>query len=380
MAASKKVKFQMRVVFITREGYNLPGARIRCYNFAREIAKYGINTEVLSFSDTLGAKDGEKESHMGIGEKIGFNWTAFKRLIKDKETIFYIQRFNYHSLAPYLAHLLNKNRIILDLDDWEMRENPKYYLGFYPSSKAHYLTREIAKRSIFCVAASRFLQRFLLQFNKKVCYLPTGVDAEVFKPSSKVLNKDRILFSWIGTFHKKEYIENINFALDCFTALRKKYSHIYFDIVGEGIYKNDLMKILTEYNDPNIQFRGWIPPDEVPEYLTTIDSGLFPALRDNKFNRAKSPTKLFEYMAMAKPTVSTAIGEATHIIEDNKNGFLAKTEHDFINKMQRLIENKDLRQRMGQAARKYVEKEYSLKAIGEQLLEILRNNQCLKFL
>lgn len=370
----------MKIVFITREGYHLPGARIRCYSFARELAEYGMHTEVLSFSDTLGARDGERESRMGLREKIRFNWAAFKSLIKDKESIFYIQRFNYHSFAPYSAHLLNGNKIILDLDDWEMRENPKYYLGIYPSSKAHYLTGEIAKRSIFCVAASRFLQRFLLQFNKKVCYLPTGVDVEVFKPASKVLNKDRILFSWIGTFHKKEYIENINFALDCFTALRKKYSHIYFDIVGEGIYKNDLIRILAEYSDPNIQFKGWISPEEVPDYLATIDAGLFPAVRDTKFNRAKSPTKLFEYMAMAKPTVSTAIGEAAHIIEDNKNGFLAKTEHDFINKMQRLIKNQDLRQRIGQAARKCVDKEYSLKVIGEQLLEIFRNNQCLKFL
>jgi len=56
----------MRIIFITREGYNLPGARIRCYNFTKELAKYGINTEVLSFSDTLWAKDGERESRMGL--------------------------------------------------------------------------------------------------------------------------------------------------------------------------------------------------------------------------------------------------------------------------------------------------------------------------
>ena len=362
----------MRIIFITREGYNLPGARIRCYNFAKELAKYGINTEVLSFSDTLGAKDGEGESDMGLRDKIGFNWTAFKRLIKDKETIFYIQRFNYHSLAPYLAHLLNKNRIILDLDDWEMRENPKYYLGFYPSSKAHYLTREIAQRSIFCVAASHFLKDFLLQFNKRVCYLPTGVDTEVFRPSLKVSNKDKMIFSWIGTLHKKEYIVNIEFAIRCFTALKNKYSHIYLDIVGEGIYKNDLIAILTEYNDPNIQFKGWIPPDEVPQYLATIDVGLFPAVKDTKFNRAKSPTKLFEYMAMAKPAVSSHIGEPVYIIRDGNSGFLARTKEEFVEKMRKLIEDSGLRQQMGKKARETVENNHSLKVLGRQLYEILK--------
>src|SRR3989338_5566873 len=121
----------MKIIFITREGYNLPGARVRCYNFARELSRYGIDTEVLSYADNLGAKDGKDESQMGLRGKIGFNYRAFKRLAGEKEAVLYIQRFNYHSFAPYLVHLFNKNRIILDLDDWEMRENPEYYFGIY---------------------------------------------------------------------------------------------------------------------------------------------------------------------------------------------------------------------------------------------------------
>lgn len=362
----------MKVIFITRESYNLPGARIRCYNFARELVKYDITTEVLSFADRLGAKDGERESCMGLREKMGFNWMALKRLVKEKKAIFYIQRFNYHSFAPYLAYLFNSNRMILDLDDWEMRENPKYYLGVYPSSKAHYLTCEIAKKSIFCVAASHFLKDFLLRFNKRVCYLPTGVDTEVFKPSLKVLNKERMLFSWIGTFHKKEYIENIDFALECFAALRKKYSRIYFDIVGEGIYKNDIIRILTQYDDQNIQFKGWILPDEVPAYLATIDVGLFPAVRDTKFNKAKSPTKLFEYMAMEKPVVSSDIGEASRIIKNGENGFLTKSRKEFMDKMEVLIEDAELRRKIGKNARKDIEDNYSLNALGKKLYGILK--------
>lgn len=362
----------MRIIFITREGYNLPGARIRCYNFARELSGYGIDTEVLSYSDILGAKDGKEESQMGIKDKIRLNYEALKRLVKDKDTIFYIQRFNYHSLAPYLLHLYRKNRIIFDLDDWEMRENPKYYLGIYPSSKAHYLTRQIARRSIFCIAASRFLEEFLSEFNKKVYYIPSGVDTELFKPSPNSLNKNKIFFSWIGTLHKKEYIENIEFALNCFSSLREKYAHIYFEIIGDGIYRNDLEKVINQYNDQNILLKGWINPNTIPEYLTTIHIGLLPIVSNTKFNRAKSPTKLFEYMSMAKPTVSSSIGESSHIINDGNDGFLAKTKEEFIEKMQELIENSDLRQRMRDRARERVEKNYSLEVLGKRLYEILK--------
>jgi len=362
----------MKIIFISREGYNLPGARIRCYNFARELAKYGIDTEVLSFSDTLGAKDGEKESQMGVRDKMRFNSLAFKRIAKDREAILYIQRFNYHSLAPYLAHIFNKNRIILDLDDWEMRENPKYYFGFYPSSKAHFLTGQIAKRSIACIAASRFLEDFLLQFNKKVYYIPSAVDTELFKPSLNGLNEDKIIFSWIGTFHKKEYIENIGFALDCFAVLRERYSHIYFEIMGDGIYRDDLEKMISRYNNRNVSLKGWTDPNAIPQYLTNIHVGLLPVAKDKKFNRAKSPTKLFEYMAMEKPTVSSAIGEAAEIVRDGENGFLASKEAEFIEKMQRLIEDAPLRKQMGEKARQTIEKSYSLEVLGRQLYEILR--------
>lgn len=364
----------MKIIFITREGYRLPGARIRCYNFSRELAKYGIDTEVMSFSDTFGAKDGEEESQMGLKDNIKYNWEAFKRLTTEKETILFIQRFNYHSFAPYLAHLFNGNRVILDLDDWEIRENPKYYLGFYPSSKAHYFTGKIARRSIFCIAASRFLEEFLLKFNKKVYYIPSGVDTELFKHSLNNSNEEKIIFSWIGTLHKKEYIENIEFALSCFCSLRKKYPHIYLEIRGDGIYKEDLEKTIRQYDDQNISLRDWVNPDSMPEYLNIIDIGLIPVARNTKFNRAKSPTKLFEYMAMAKPTVSSDIGEAAEIIRDGKNGFLAKNKEDFIMKMKRLIENKDLRQQMGEEARKSVEDNYSLKVLSKQLYEIFRKH------
>ncbi len=361
----------MKIIFVTREGYNLPGARVRCYNFAQELSDYGIDTEVLSFSDTLGAKDGAHESEMGLREKTRLNYRAFKVLSKEKENILYLQRFNYHAFAPYISHILKGNKIILDLDDWEMRENPKYYFGIYPASKAHYFTREIAQKSVFCVAASRFLQDFLMQFNPKVYYIPTGVDTKIFKPSLDNLSGKEIIFSWIGTLHKKEYIENIQFALDCFSAVRKEYKNVYFDIVGDGIYRKELLELVKRLADENVRYKEWLSPDQMPEYLKSISVGLFPIARDNKFNKSKSPTKLFEYMAMAKPTISNAIGEVRYIIKDGENGFLADTKSKFIECMHNLLKNHNLSKIIGLRAREDIENNYSLNVLGKRLFDSL---------
>ena len=365
----------MKVIFITREGYNLSGARVRCYGFARELKKYNIETEVFSFADDLGAKCGEKEFEMGLVDKIRYNMRAFRRLqgeINDNSVIF-MQRLNYHSLAPFLISLLEKNKFIFDCDDWNIRENPVYYLGIYPSSKMEYLTRKIVKYSDIGIVASKFLKEYLEKFNSKVHYIPTGVDTDFFKPKNNNRDTTQITFSWIGTVYHKEMGENIKSILYAFSVLVNKYDNIFLDFVGKGKYLTEIKNGLGNvYCKDRIRFYGWIPPEQIPDYLSNIDIGLLPLIQDTKFNKAKSPTKLFEYMAMAKPTVSSCIGEAAHIIQDGENGFLAKTKEDFIEKMQRLIKDLDLRQRMGEKARETVEKNYSLRVLGKQLYEILK--------
>jgi glycosyltransferase involved in cell wall biosynthesis len=285
----------------------------------------------------------------------------------------YIQRFNYHTLGPYLAQLLKRKKFILDLDDWEIREDPKYYFGLYPSSKAHFFTREIAKKSACCIAASMFLYDFLSDFNKNVYYIPTGVDTDLFFPRKSSTDTDTIIFSWIGTLHKKEYIENLDFALNCFNALKDKYPKIRFEITGDGIYRQDLEMIIFRNNDSRVTFKPWIDPDKVPAYLASIDIGLFPVAERNKFNLAKSPTKLFEYMAMAKPVVASSFGEPRHIIDDGANGFLADSKDEFSAKMQSLVEDRRLRQALGDKARAKIEENFSLSVLGKRLRDIVIN-------
>jgi len=363
----------MKLIFITREGYNLGGARIRCYNFAREFSKYGVNTQVFSFADNLGAICGERESQMTFREKIKYNIKAFNLLnVKDK-SIFYMQRVNYHTLTPFLISLLRKNKFILDCDDWDIRENPVYYLGFIPSSKIEFLTRLIAKYADICIASSIFLKDYLLKFNKKVYYVPTGVDTDTFKPKNFFREDNRIIkLCWIGTVYHRDVYTNLKFVIDSFTFLANKYKNIFLMLAGDGrrfeIIKEELKS--NPYKN-RIKIDNWLYPDKIPDYLNSIDIGLLPLIQDTKLNRAKSPTKLFEYMAMEKCTVATNTGEASLILEDGKDGFLANDKKDFINKIEILINDVGLRKKMGENSRKKVEREYSLKVLGKRLYEIV---------
>lgn len=363
----------MKVIFITREGYNLSGARVRCYNFARELRKYGIDAEVFSFADNLGAKYGEKEFEMSFREKIRYNLRAFKVLLeKEKNSIFFMQRLNYHTLAPFAISLLRRNIFIFDCDDWNIREEPVYYLGVFPSSKMEFLTRRIAGYADVCIGASAFLKDYLHKFNKKSYYLPTGVDAELFKPELYRENNGKITFCWAGTAYHADVYVNLKYVIGAFISLVKRYKNIFLTLAGEGRYFARIKKeVESSPWKERININGWIQPDKVAVYLDNIDVGLIPLVQPTKFNQAKSPTKLFEYMAMAKPTVSSNIGEAAHIIKDGENGFLANSKKEFTEKMEALIKDVKLRQKIGRNARKKVEEKYSLIVLGKQLHEML---------
>lgn len=364
----------MKIIFVTREGYALAGGRIRAYSFAKELAERGINAEVLSYTEHLGAKDGAHEGSMGLPEKIRHNITAYKILSKEKGAIIVLQRVNYHSFAPLLSRVLKRNRLVLDLDDWEMRENPRYLFGFYPTSKAEYLTRRIARLADFCIVGSRYLKDYISEFNRKVYYIPTCVDTERFCPAVTGNKRRGVRFTWTGTLHRKEDVRNVIFAIDCFERVRAGSTPISLDIVGDGIYRQDVMRYISKHmGEHKIHFVDWIYPHKVPEYLRDIDIGLFPLVGESRFNVSKSPTKLFEYMAMEKATVSSSIGEAKDIVTDGKNGFLAEDKRTFIDRMERLVRDKKLRDEMGREARKRAARNYSLKGAGEKLFTAFKD-------
>ncbi len=362
----------MKVIFITREGSRLSGSRVRCHGFARQLNKYAVQTEVFSFADNLGAKYAEEETELSLLEKLKYNFSAFKRLIKeDKKSIFFLQRLNYHLLGPLLVNLLKKNRLIFDCDDWNIRENPKYYFGLFPSSKMEYAYRKLAKHSAICIAASSFLKNYLEPFSKKIYYLPTGVDTDLFSPRLRP-DQEEIVFSWMGTVYHQPMLENLNFILSCFSELAVEFGNIFLHIAGEGKYYGEFKKIvLGNKFSQRIKIFPWIQPINMPGFLSDIDIGLLPLIQDSYFNKAKSPTKMFEYMAMGKPLIASRIGEAGNIIIDGQTGLLAADRSEFISKMKMLILNRQLRKFIGQQANKEIELKYSLNILGKELYSII---------
>jgi glycosyltransferase involved in cell wall biosynthesis len=77
-------------------------------------------------------------------------------------------------------------------------------------------------------------------------------------------------------------------------------------------------------------------------------------------------------MALGIPTVASAVGMNFKVIEDGVSGFLVKDDHEWITIIERLIDDPDLRARVGEASRLRVLNTYSVKVNQPTYLSIFK--------
>lgn len=99
----------------------------------------------------------------------------------------------------------------------------------------------------------------------------------------------------------------------------------------------------------------WRDIFEYPKALAEAGAILLIPLHDNEFNQVgKSDVKYLEGTMTGKVCVASSVGVYKKTITHNKNGFLAKTEEDWIKYIQLLIDSKKLRTRLLESAVDYV--------------------------
>jgi glycosyltransferase involved in cell wall biosynthesis len=75
---------------------------------------------------------------------------------------------------------------------------------------------------------------------------------------------------------------------------------------------------------------------------------------------------------MGLPTIVAPYAECEYIIEDGKNGFIAKTPKEWFEKIEKLFIDEQLRQRFRQAGWMTIIDKYDVPVIGRKLLKHLK--------
>ncbi|RYY46047.1 MAG: glycosyltransferase [Chitinophagaceae bacterium] len=117
------------------------------------------------------------------------------------------------------------------------------------------------------------------------------------------------------------------------------------------------------------EFIPWTAATEIEE-LKLFDIGIMPLLPD-PFSEGKCGFKLIQYMAVAVPGVASPTGANEDIVDNEINGFICKSEEEWLSALKYLIENAAARKRMGSLSRQKIIDHYSIKSQEKQFLENL---------
>jgi glycosyltransferase involved in cell wall biosynthesis len=109
-----------------------------------------------------------------------------------------------------------------------------------------------------------------------------------------------------------------------------------------------------------VEFTGPVTPDAIPGILAATDICVFPSLWEN------FPYVCLEAMAAARGIVGSNAGGMVDMLDSGQVGRLIPphSSKSIIEAVIELLENPDLRIKLGQAARTRLLKEYNLERIG----------------
>lgn len=204
--------------------------------------------------------------------------------------------------------------------------------------------------------------------------LRAGIDIEQFNPQENGsairkqygLKKDDLVLFFMGWLYNFSGLKEV-----ARQVAKAKDNRLKLLIVGEGDAYDELRRIRQKYHlKDRLILTGKKPYPEIPAFIAAADVCLLPAYPAEKIMQDIVPIKLYEYMAMAKPVVSTRLpGVMREFGKDNGVVYVSQPE-DAIKKASELTRDGS-QKKLGARARRFVE-QYSWDNITDEFEEILK--------
>lgn len=181
--------------------------------------------------------------------------------------------------------------------------------------------------------------------------IPFGVNTEVFSPRPN-RNTDIITIGMIKRMAPKY---GPRYLIEAFSVINRKYPSSRLVLIGGGPQEEELKQLAHELGITECcNFIGPIPHEEVPRWLNQFDIYCAPSTLES-FGVA-----VVEASACGLPVVVSRVGGLPEVVQDGKTGIIVppKDVNALVQALETLIENKELRVKMGEAGRAFVQQFY----------------------
>lgn len=316
------------------------------------------------------------------------------KLIKEtKPDIAHIHNI-YHQISPSILSTLKKNKIpvVMTVHDYKLvcpnyilytNGSPcqrclghKYYRAVsnrclknsYPASCLvaaemyfHKIVKIYEKNIDLFIAPSQFVHDKLVEFgldSKKISVLPHFVETKHVKPE---YGSGDGYFLYVGRLKEEKGVDVL------IKAMAKLDNDVQLKIVGTGPDREKLQELARDLNLGNVSFLGQQAGEEIAELFKNARAVVVPSRVWETFGLAAAET-----MAFGKPVIASNVGSLPELVADGASGLLFKSEKvaDLARKMEHLIKNPGLAERMGRHGRERIIKLTSTRKHYQDLLKI----------
>lgn len=205
--------------------------------------------------------------------------------------------------------------------------------------------------------------------------LPVGLDTLYFKQKEIKRNNNEINIVFCGRFI---VLKGVRRLPDIIKEVIESNKHkiVRFHIIGDGDIDlvEEFISKINKYNlSEYIIYYKSQKQEEIIKIYNKSDIFVLPGIYDN--GRAETQGLVIqEAQAMELPVVVTDAGGMKYGMVNNKTGFVVDhtSDDEFINKINELIIDSEMRKKIGIEARKYVVENYDNKYLASQLIKIYK--------
>ena len=303
-----------------------------------------------------------------------YAYPRVRKILLQNEYIFIYERY---ALNTFFGAWLSNNHnttYVLEVNDATVIERSRPLILRRLASR---LERKVLQQANLIVTISNTFKKLLIKNHhisaEKILVLPNAVNPENFildphkciKREDMGIKEDQIVLGCAGAFVPWHGLAILLNTLH--KDIRERNLFLLF--IGDGPVRADVESLAEKYNiSENIHFTGFVGAGKVPYYLDLVDICVLPDSNDHC-----SPMKLFEYMAMGKAVVLPRYQPLIDTVEENKEAtFFEPGNHEGLRMAVRLlVEDKQLRQKLGHNSKKLVHERYTWHQNAKKVLDAM---------
>ncbi|NUN50176.1 MAG: glycosyltransferase family 4 protein [Candidatus Brocadiae bacterium] len=324
----------MKALFLI-QGQTQPASRYRVLMYLDGLRAAGIECEVRDYPRSIPA------------------WIGVLRQRRTADVIFFQKK--RAPRWPVERLKAGGARVIYDVDDAVMFASSRHESPDAPARMRRFESMCAASDAV--TAGNRYLAGMAAQHCPRVVILPTSMDMRRYHPRGPARTAGRVVLGWIGGRKSLPFLRTLDPAL---ALLRSRGVDVELKVVCNEFPADCPVPVVR---------KPWAEADEGAD-VASFDIGLAP-LPDDPWSRGKCATKLLQCMAARVPCVASPVGAHEDIVAPGVNGFLAREPEEWAVAIGRLAADAAMRDRLGDAARETVARDYSLQTHGPRLAELL---------